>query len=1376
MGTRYRWAGVACVVVCVAGALAGHAQSADGELLQNPGFDEAEPGKDLPRVWWCLPTHVRWREKVFMGKDYEMVSVPGAYVLTTQEVRLRPKQRYTLTLRLKGEGEALGGALIVHGPDKPTKEMPLIWNIRPTPEYEYYMVTFVAPDPVARLYIYNVARKGTIYYDSVSLREGDPDRVFIGQFDLKPIDRPLSGPGETRHIDWASPLAGGPVKTFLTIRSYRCLRQVVELAQGIDLDYDVVHTGYIGDECVSDSGRRAMKRLESGFYEVYLVASRVSDIMAKTIRQRVEAGAGLVVVEGFGQASKFADLKGLTTVDDAHYVRSGIPWDLMPEKILSAVQTGSLGKGRVVRLVFPLDVSRVWGLMPSENLLTAYKSRQFEYWEWWESLLAKALVWAAGREGGCRLRVEQATPDGLKIKVEGAPPGAKARVIVRSAREIRFDGPLIRTQPVVAPLAEGRVVSAVIPQDYPQGKVFADVVLLNAEGRALTWGSYVGERPQSARILDLKADKECYAPDAEARLTVSFAPERPADLTIEGRLIDAFGRVLSVSSQRVRAAAGEGQASLALPIRRPLCVHHRAFVQIVENGREQDSAWAVILAPEMGPRQAADDYLATSWGPGMSHPAEVAAYMQYTRALGMNGGFGLNPYLSGEHGLIGGGYIDPPAGTFRQTEYTGNGVRPKCLSDPAVVGSYTTRAREAAAQQRPFGMAAVGITDEAFLASRHKRDEVCFGEHCRKRFQGWLKERYGVLDALNSQWGTGYASWEEVKGTRTEDVRGKENFSPFVDFRTFMTDVWVDACRTITDAYHEVAPETPVGHTNTFGPQPFDGMDYWKLAVKTGFGWGQEYSEAIKPQGQKAIFDLWRSFAETPEARKSRSRNQDPASAATFFNYGWIGYDHSVAAARYEPWWLALHGARGVSYYATNDMDPARGSSWALVHPSLSYNEYSMAVKETLRDLRAGCGKVFMEYERERPKVAVLWSYPSMLVSWCESATDDPEPVERPGCDSFVTWYRSALNFRQHVNELQLDYVYVAPEQILTSDILGQYPVLFLPFTVAASGSLVEKLAAYVEAGGNLIGDLRCVRTDDHGKPFADQAPIRRLFGVERGGRMDYGPTTVTFATAAAGIDLRGRSFELHGREEIAAAGAVALAAHASGEPAVLVRPQGKGCTVYLNFCLPDYDPVVLEMVRQIVERAGIRRPVVAENPNGPAPPRCYERNTFARGAISVHAFIRDHRRCQDSDPVRFVFGEAAHVYDMRARKYHGRTASVETTLPPGDTALYACLPGKAKSLVVSVPPEVSAGGDLAVRAELVYEEGKPGDHVFHVELFSPRGLPVWHYTRNVLAIGGVVDLRVPLAVNEAAGTWSARVRDVLTGSLGEAKFTVAVR
>ena len=374
--------------------------------------------------------------------------------------------------------------------------------------------------------------------------------------------------------------------------------------------------------------------------------------------------------------------------------------------------------------------------------------------------------------------------------------------------------------------------------------------------------------------------------------------------------------------------------------------------EVMCDGREQDSGWIDLLVPAVGPRTAAEDFVATTWAPGMTHPALLAEFATRTRQLGLNSEFGSSLYAMSEHGLPCGGYIGVPSGAFRCEKFSGNGVRPYCLSDPAVVAQFTTWAKNTADKQQPYGMFAVGITDEAFLTSRHTRDEVCFCPHCQHRYRTWLESRYKTLGALNAQWGTSYAAWEDIRGARTEDVRGRSNFAPFVDFRTFMTDVWIDGCRAITAAYHQAAPQTPVGHTNTFGAEPFNGNDYWKLCTQVGFGWGQEYSEAIKAQGQKAIFDLWRSFVETPQSRKARGSGRAPGPDDLFFNYGWIGYDHREAAAHYEPWWLALHGSRGVSYYATNSMDPARGTSWCLVYPNLCLTGYSAAVAQALRDLR----------------------------------------------------------------------------------------------------------------------------------------------------------------------------------------------------------------------------------------------------------------------------------------------------------------------------------------------------------------------------------------------------------------------------------------
>jgi len=54
---------------------------------------------------------------------------------------------------------------------------------------------------------------------------------------------------------------------------------------------------------------------------------------------------------------------------------------------------------------------------------------------------------------------------------------------------------------------------------------------------------------------------------------------------------------------------------------------------------------------------------------------------------------------------------------------------------------------------------------------------------------------------------------------------------------------------------------------------------------------------------------------------------------------------------------------------------------------------------------------------------------------------------------------------------------------------------------------------------------------------------------------------------------------------------------------------------------------------------------------------------------------------------------------------------------------------------------------------------------VLHVSVTDPDGNPAPAYARNVPAPGGVADLRLPLAVSDAAGEWTLTVRDVLSGA-----------
>jgi len=111
--------------------------------------------------------------------------------------------------------------------------------------------------------------------------------------------------------------------------------------------------------------------------------------------------------------------------------------------------------------------------------------------------------------------------------------------------------------------------------------------------------------------------------------------------------------------------------------------------------------------------------------------------------------------------------------------------------------------------------------------------------------------------------------------------------------------------------------------------------------------------------------------------------------------------------------------------------------------------------------------------------------------------------------------------------------------------------------------------------------------------------------------------------------------------------------------------------------------------------------------------------------------------------------------------------------VPPGETALYACLPYRVTSLTVSAPQSAKAGDELHVEAQLDAAAEAIGDHVFHLDFIGPGGESTWHYARNELTSSGEFSYAVPLAVNEKPGTWTVRVRDVLTGVAGEAKVSI---
>lgn len=1308
----------------------------EGQLLVNPGFDLDADGNGLPDGWSTTPAQSLLRETVFMGVNNELVSVGSSYVLATQDLRLEPGETYTISMSVRGSGGGVAGALIVHGEQTPTREMPLLWNVALDAEFSEVGRSFVAPSPVARLYIYNTARAGEVAYDWVSLVKGEPTRAYVNTVNFGERDMPDSEPLVRERITrWATPLAGGPLRALISMYVLNTMRDSVELGQRLEMDADVMQGGYGGDLLYALDGRRIMRRMDASEYEVYVIASRLDERFEQDIRARVEAGAGLVVISGFARLGNYCAPEDLQPVADDHYLMRDIPWEYLPRQILREVRVGQIGAGRVVWLSFPTDVSRVWGLLPVENGHEAWMARELRFWEYWYGFLARAIQYAARGETGIALAP---APDRPGVQVTGAPAGATVEVTLRHSRELRWGEPEISFRAQTGPADQPLYLQ--MPADAPEGPLLADTIVRDAEGRVLYWGMpmYIsGER--AATITGLELSAESYAPGESVIALVGLEPAPPAGSTLQGRLIDSWGRVVA---EAAATASARTELELAPAPEDLLTAGHKLFVKLQREGREIDSAWTDVYFPSIARSAPLQDWHISTWGDGMTNPYTSAGFSRMLLELGFSGKFGSWTYGTSEFPLVSG--LHSRAGrVFGGNAQIEDGVRTPCLSNPEVIAQYTAEAAEEIAQSRRYGPFALNICDEATLANRAVRREVCFSEWCQPRYREWLREQYGTIAALNAKWGTAHADFEEITGATTEDVRGSANFAPFVDFRTFMTDVWIEGMADITRVYREAAPEVLVGHTNTFGAMPTNGNDFWRLATECGFGWAQEYSEAIKGSAQKAVFELWRSFLQ------GRTGEDWP-------NYGWIGYDHRPEAVTYEPWWLAFHDSGGVTYYATNSVSAERGKSWSLIFPTQAFTPYARDVAATLTDLREGVGKALLDARRADPQVAILWSHPSMLVAWCESTWMQPEPPETAVDDSYGSYYKSAFYFRLALQELQLMYNYVAPQQVLEGE-LARYRVLFLPFTCALSDELADALLAWVEGGGTLIADVRLAITDEHGAPRDDDL-LERLMGVRR-----TAPAATYELADITGPE--GASFPSSVRESIEAVGdAEPDASYADGTPAVVSRTLGRGHTVYLNCLLPKYDANAVAMVRGLLADAGIERRVTVDSGDPEAPALAWECARYELGPAEIVGLIRDHRLCKEPQTCTVDFGSVAHLYDMRAHEYLGEIRETEVTLAPGEAACFAVLPYRVTGLQVTGE---GARGPRRLRAT-VLAGGEVGPHVLHVSVTDPEGNPAPAYARNLSAPGGVAELHIPLAANDAPGTWTVRVRDALSGASAE--------
>jgi Beta-galactosidase len=552
----------------------------------------------------------------------------------------------------------------------------------------------------------------------------------------------------------------------------------------------------------------------------------------------------------------------------------------------------------------------------------------------------------------------------------------------------------------------------------------------------------------------------------------------------------------------------------------------------------------------------------------------------------------------------------------------------------------------------PHQPLAYDIRDELSTTISANPFDYDFSPTALAGFRVWLKTQYAGLAALNAEWETTFAAWDDVKPFTTDQIknrmasgdaipRGKPdwqavqalkfdpivarkkptawNLSPWCDFRSYMDSSLASALDDIRQAARELDPRTPVGIEGTQMPSAFGGYDLWKLS---------RVLDWIEPYDIGNAREILGSFMPGKPILTT------------------VG-EQDANAARRRLWHLLLEGDRGCIVWWSEDCIDWKSDDYALT-------PRAAALAPVLKELQSPLAHVFMRAEREYDPIAIHYSQASIQVDWLLESCEDGSTWLRRFSSYEATHNRMARRRQAWVKLLQdAGYTprFVSSAQIESGGLKDFRALLMcdsiclssaeakeISFFYASAGKdrwlMGTGLTSYFDEHGKLRNEPLLVQLSNDGKSFDNWPGSERWNGwlwLENGNRGGFGE--------AADI-TEYLSKRVHGRP----------------------NPSGQ----VLDQFLESFPPPV-----RVPQEACIR---VHRYRLGAAGLVAFERNI-------VWQMSEDLKQKGGNEalekPVAFdaKLAAPAHIYDLRSGKYLGQSDRITVHLDPWQPSLFALLP-----------------------------------------------------------------------------------------------------
>jgi len=1164
---------------------------------------------------------------------------------------------------------------------------------------------------------------------------------------------------ETPHTKWAKPLAGGKVRVFFIAPTHTA-REVAELAQRLDLQpggetaLDARNLGDPGTygpypgmiEGTSQEEKEiAVVGKLSQPYDVYVIAnfplSKLPIRVQYEILKRVKEGGGLVLaykreaderlwrhpLPEATQAIAEVPLAGLA------FYRGKL--EKLTQGDGQLVRGYRVGAGRVVQIDYgiqsPAGFAGGWCLTPEEP----YTTRTLTEYDYHQSLVAKAVLWAARREPPVRFVGLPA--EGFQLDDPGAAGQLKCTLANASGKPLAGElwvrvrnewGEVEQenTTPKTAPAGESPLVVS-LPR-LPGGTHFVDLKLSSKAG-TLGWaGAAVLVRPVQ-RVNEIKPAQVSFEAKQPCAGRITLVPAAPdATWAVRMTLLDNYGRAFARKDLPLQA--GQDEIEFALPLTAAVSLAGRARVMLLRGGVPWDQQEQEFFVQQRGE----DDFPALVWGnlPGLFghltgvrlHEAGFNAILHY---------YGSNQGLNGEGRL--------PEAIAREdfhavpyvTRIDWNKGRLGNIEQDEKARQFLV---DRATASQPYAPLVYNLGDENFIPA-----EGGFDENERPRFAAFLKERYGGdLKALNAAWGSNFGDFAEAAPVKPGDAAQQTNWAPFHDTECFREFLYANWHHWAQGVIKQVDPQGKVGAE---GSVPGD------------------MEESIRG------LEFWGPYRRVDQNTLLRSLAPRELVRGNWFG-GYNSGRRDLPGLPRFLWESLLDGSNLLEVYCSYTCEN-------FYNTDLTWAYWMDAFLPDLKEITDGLGQLLARSEHDWDAVAVLHSQASVHF----------EELSRP----FGPYDRAMIGALWLLEDLSF-VPYNLTSRQLEAGVLNQRKpaLLLLPHAVCLSDKEAAELERYVHEGGVVIADVRPGIAAGN-CALRGKGALDGLFGVTREAGLGKAVTSEAKLSGSVG------RYHVPGDWALPAVGVDAAVKLADGTalgkagdtPLFVVKTVGKGTGVLLNCSFGDYGsqaaPPGERAAREVMRMfAGVSagRPHWQVDVTGPdGMPALGKRvSAFARGKARVVGLLPPRpEEVKATVPMQVQLSAPGYLYDLRAGKFLGQTDSAKVQGLFTSATFLSALPYRVQKLTVTAPAKTPAGAPCAVQVKLAAQGDVAGAQpVFRVKVIGPDGADRHYYARTLCPNGLEATAAIPFAANDAPGAWKIVARDVLTGTTAMAVVRLEVR